>query len=206
MCFHAAMQNSPMTNQHDTADSFATLGLPRAATLDEPSLHRAYTTHSRAAHPDHGGSEALAAKVNAAYETLRYPEKRLKHLLELAGPPDAKAWRTVPLDEGMMALFSELGKAMENTSKFLDRKSKAASAIARAVLAAEELRNRETLEAIGFEIEKRRGEMEAGLPAWDAAIASDDESAWKQLAAMQARFAYLAKWQAQVRERLLALM
>ncbi|OAI57261.1 hypothetical protein AYO49_02425 [Verrucomicrobiaceae bacterium SCGC AG-212-N21] len=195
-----------MTNQDDTADSFATLGLPRAATLDEPSLQRAYTEHSRTVHPDHGGSEGLAAKVNAAYETLRHPEKRLKHLLELAGPADARAWRTVPLDEGMMALFSELGKAMENTSRFLERKTKAASAIARAVLAGEEMRHRETLEAIGFEIEKRRGEMEAGLPALDAAIAGDDGSAWKQAAAMQARFAYLARWQSQVRERLLALM
>jgi curved DNA-binding protein CbpA len=195
-----------MTNQHDTADSFTTLGLPRAATLDEPALQRAYTTHSRTAHPDHGGSEALAAKVNAAYETLRHPEKRLKHLLELAGPSDAKAWRTVPLDEGMMTLFSELGKTMEVTSKFLERKARAASAIARAVLAGEEMRHRETLETIGFEIERQKNEMAARLPTLDATIAGGDASVWKQVAAMQARFAYLAKWQSQVRERLLALM
>jgi curved DNA-binding protein CbpA len=195
-----------MTIHIDSLDSFATLGLPRAATLDEPALQRAYTTHSRAAHPDHGGSEANAAAVNAAYETLRHSEKRLRHLLELAGPTEAKVWRTVPLDKGMMSVFSELGKAMDVTAKFLDRKARAASAIARALLAGEELGHRDTLEAIGFEIEKMRREMEAQLPALDAAIASSDENAWKQLAAMQARFAYLSKWHMQLRERLLALM
>lgn len=196
-----------MTTHGDTVDCFAALGLPRTAAFDEQALQRAYTEHSRAAHPDHGGSEAHAAHVNAAYETLRAPEKRLKHLLEVAGPEEASAWRTVPLDEAMMALFSELGKAMDASAKFLDRKSKAASALAKALLAGEELRHREVLERIGFEIEQRRGDMEAQLPSLDAVLAQGDaDGAWKQLAAMQARFAYLAKWQAQVRERLLQLM
>src|SRR5688572_14192364 len=108
-----------MSTSAVTVDFFAVLGLPRAAALDEQRLHRAYTERSRTAHPDHGGSEALAAQLNAAYEVLRSPEKRLKHLLELAAPPEAKAWRTVPLDESMMSLFSELGKALESSAKFL---------------------------------------------------------------------------------------
>lgn len=187
-------------------DCFTLLGLPRAAALDEPALQRAYTGRSRTAHPDHGGSEALASQVNAAYETLRSPEKRLRHLLETAAPGDAKAWRTVPLDEAMMSLFSRLGQAMETTSNLLDRKTRATSALAKALLATEEMQHRETLERLGFEIGRRKDDLEARLPALDAALACGDESAWKLLAAMQARFAYLAKWQAQVRERLLALM
>ena len=195
-----------MTRQGDTVDSFALLGLPHAAFLDEQALHRAYTEHSRAAHPDHGGTEALAAQVNAAYDTLRHPEKRLKHLLEIAGPEEARAWRTVPLDDTMMSLFAELGKAMDVTGKFLERKSKATSALSRALLANEELLHRDSLEALGFQIEKLRGDMETQLPALDAPLTGNAPEAWKHLAAFQARFAYLAKWQAQVRERLLALM
>lgn len=187
-------------------DCFELLGIPRAAALDESALHRAYTEHSRMAHPDHGGSEALAAQVNAAFDTLRSPERRLKHLLELGAPEAAKAWRTVPLDDAMMSLFSGLGRALESTAKFLERKDRAVSALAKALLAAEELRHRETLERIGFEIEQRNQDMQAQLPALDEALGRHDADAWKQLAAMQARFAYLAKWQAQVRERLLALM
>ena len=195
-----------MTTSGDKVDFFAVLGLPRAAALDEQCLHRAYTERSRTAHPDHGGSEALAAQLNAAYEALRNPEKRMKHLLELSGSPDAKAWRTVPLDESMMSLFSELGKAMESSAKFLDRKAKASSALAKALLTGEEMQQRAVLEGIGFELERRRREMETQLPHLDAALASAEPDAWKQLGSMQARFAYLAKWQAQVRERLLALM
>ena len=78
-------------------DCFAIFGLTRAASLNEEALRNAYTNASKAAHPDHGGSEDLASKVNAAYETLRAPENRLKHLLELAAPDEAKRWRTVPL-------------------------------------------------------------------------------------------------------------
>lgn len=187
-------------------DSFALLGLPRTAALLESSLHQAYTEHSRIAHPDHGGTEALAAQVNAAYDTLRHPEKRLKHLLEIAGPAEARAWRTVPLDDTMMSLFAELGKTLDVTGKFLERKSKTTSALARALLTNEELLHRDVLETLGFQIEKLRGDMEAQLSALDAALSKSAPDAWKQLATFQARFAYLAKWQTQVRERLLALM
>ena len=187
-------------------DGFATLGLPRAAALDEEKLRNAYSERSRTAHPDHGGNEALAAETNAAFETLRSPEKRLKHLLELVGPEDARAWRTVPLDDVMMRLFSELGRALAMSAKFLERKSKAQTAIAKALLANAEMQHREALERIGFEIELRRGEMEQQLPELDGALTNADESVWPQLAAMQAKFAYLSRWQTQLRERLLALM
>lgn len=95
---------------------------------------------------------------------------------------------------------------MESSAKFLDRKAKASSALAKALLTGEEMQQRAVLEGIGFELEKRRREMEKQLPPLDAALASAEPDAWKQLGSMQARFAYLAKWQAQVRERLLALM
>ena len=187
-------------------DCFAILRLPRAASLDEETLRQAYAEKSRAAHPDHGGDETLAAETNSAFETLRAPEKRLKHLLEIAAPDNAKQWRTVPLDDAMMSLFSKLGAALEASAKFLERKTKAQSALAKALLANEEMQHREVLEQIGFEIEGRRSELENQLPALDALLANHDESAWPQLAAMQAKFAYLSKWQTQVCERLLALM
>jgi curved DNA-binding protein CbpA len=187
-------------------DCFAILGLPRSAALGEETLHRAYVESSKAAHPDHGGSDAQAAQTNAAYGTLRAPERRLKHLLELAAPEDAKAWRTVPMDDQMMALFSQLGKALEASGKFLERKTKAQSALAKALLANVEMQQREALEGIGFEIEEMRGAMESRLPVLDTALPEGRPDTWKEVALMQARFAYLARWQTQVRERLLALM
>lgn len=187
-------------------DAFATLGLPRRAALDEESFKRAYAARSRAAHPDHGGGEDEAARVNAAHETLRSPEKRLKHLLDLAAPADARAWRTVQLDDGMMSLFSVLGGALEASGKFLSRKRAAQSAIAKALLSNEEMGHREALERIALEIERRKQEIAGELPELDAGLEQGDVSAWHRLAATQARLAYLVKWQAQTRERLLELM
>ena len=187
-------------------DCFELLALPKKADLSENEIHLAYAAKSKAAHPDHGGSEEHAAEINAAYETLRASEKRLKHLIEIAAPDDVKAWRSVPLDEAMMSLFAVLGNALQASEKFLQRKSAAQSALAKALLTNEEMRHRETLERIGFEIETRRSEMETKLPEMDAAMQSNDANAWRQIAAMQAKFAYLAKWRTQIRERLLALM
>jgi curved DNA-binding protein CbpA len=187
-------------------DCFEVLSLPKRAALSENEIHQAYATKSRTAHPDHAGSEAIAAEVNAAYETLRRPEKRLKHLLELAAPDGGKAWRTVPLDEAMMSLFTELGKALQASEKFLQRKASAQSALAKALLMNDEMRHREALEGIGFEIETHRTEMEEQLSALDIALQNEDASIWQNLAGMQARLSYLAKWQTQIRERLLALM
>ncbi|HEY2572600.1 MAG TPA: DnaJ domain-containing protein [Verrucomicrobiaceae bacterium] len=187
-------------------DAFAILGLPRQAALDGESLRQAYAARSRAAHPDHGGDEQQAAEVNQAYETLRAPEKRLRHLLELVAPKDEKQWRTVPMDESMMSHFSMLGKALESSAKFLERKHEAQSAIAKALLASGEMQHREALERIGMELEGRRIEMEARLSEIDAALHANDATIWKQVAILQARFAYLGKWQTQIRERLILLM
>ena len=187
-------------------DHFEILSLPKQASLNEDELHRAYAAQSRVVHPDHGGSEGEAALLNAAYETLRAPERRLKHLLKVAGPADAKVWRTIPLDEELMSLFIALGKALEVSARFLEKKSKSQSALAKALLANEEMTQRETLEGLGFELERRRVALEQELPALDEALQQGGEQEWKQLAIIQAKFAYLGKWQTQVRERLLALM
>ncbi|MEY4484722.1 MAG: hypothetical protein RL693_2174 [Verrucomicrobiota bacterium] len=192
--------------ERNIVDHFEVLSLSHRAALKEEVLHQAYADKSRIAHPDHGGSEQHATEVNAAYEALRSPETRLKHLLELSVPEQAKAWRTVPLDEGMMQLFSQLGAALESSGKFLERKSKAQSALAKALLTNEEMRHRETLEAIGTAIAEYRAAMESELPTMDSELESASDVTWRKLAAMQARFAYLGRWQTQIRERLLQLM
>lgn len=192
--------------ERNIVDHFEVLSLPHRAALSEEVLHQAYADKSRIAHPDHGGSEQHATEVNAAYEALRSPETRLKHLLELLVPEQAKAWRTVPLDEGMMQVFSQLGAALESSGKFLEKKSKTQSALAKAVLMNEEMRHRDTLETIGTAIAEYRAAMEDDLPSLDLELESASEDTWRKLAAMQARFSYLGKWQTQVRERLLQLM
>ncbi|MBE2285143.1 MAG: hypothetical protein IAE77_16910 [Prosthecobacter sp.] len=184
-------------------NAFALLGLPRVAALSEAALQQAWLEASRAAHPDRpGGDAAQAAEINAAYETLQTPEKRLKHLLELHEVP----WRAIPIDEAMMRLFSQLGPVLQNVTTFLKRRQNAASALAKALLAPEEMRLREQLEALGTTLDAEREALLEKLPALDTRLTSGDTATLNDLQILQARLAYLGKWQAQVREALLSLM
>jgi len=185
------------------SNAFALLGLPRAAALDPDALQQAWLAASRAAHPDQpGGDAAQAAEINAAHETLQSPEKRLKHLLELHQTP----WRAVPIDDTLMAIFSQLGPLLQSVAGLLKRRQTAASALAKALLAPEEMRLREQLEELGLQLEAQRSALLETLPAFDARLAAGDSSVWVELQTMQAKLSYLIKWQAQVRESLLGLM
>lgn len=177
-------------------DFFALLGLPRTAVLDETALQAAWHDKSRAAHPDQpGGSAAAAAEINAAYETLAAPEKRLKHLLDL----HAVSWRAIPISEDLMRLFAQLGPALQRAATLARRKKEASSALARALLAPQEMEGREQLEALGTEIGTRQEAIIAALPR-------GADLDFEQLQASQATLAYLSKWQGQIREALLSLM
>ncbi len=185
------------------SDAFALLALPRAAVLDDAVLQQAYLAASRLAHPDQpGGGTAPAAAINAAYETLQAPEKRLKHLLELHHVP----WRSVVIDDATMTIFNQLGPALQNVAAFLKRKQAAASALAQALLAPDEMRLREQIEILGTNLDSMRTALLAVLPALDVRLTTDDIAALSELQTVQAKLAYISKWQMQVREALLSLM
>src|ERR1700756_110255 len=63
-------------------DYFAVLGLERRPLVSDPILRGAYYEKSRSLHPDHskGGNFSV---VNAAFEIVSNPAKRIRHLLEL---------------------------------------------------------------------------------------------------------------------------
>lgn len=185
------------------SNAFALLGLPRVAALDPDTLQQAWLAASRRVHPDQtGGSATEAAAVNAARETLQSPEKRLKHLLELHHVP----WRAIPIDAVMMDLFSRLGPVLQQISALLKKRQSAESALAKALLAPEEMRLREQLEELGAEVTAQSETLTATLPELDAHLSSGDTSVLEELQVLQAKLAYLAKWQAQVREALLSLL
>lgn len=185
-------------------DAFRLLNLPPRATLAEEELQAAWLGAARVAHPDQeGGNAETSAGLNAALETLKSPVTRLKHLLEhYSNTP----WRAVPLDAGLMSLFEQLGPLLQQAGVFLKKKQAASSALARALLASEEMRLREALEELGLQLDEAWKTHEHALPALDERLALGDSSVWPELQGMQARLAYLAKWRAQVRESLLGLM
>jgi curved DNA-binding protein CbpA len=190
-----------------SSDAFATLGLPRAAVLDETVLKAAYDALGRATHPDQpGGDAAASTAVNEAYRLLSEPESRLKHLVELEAPEAAAAWGTVPMDEGLMTVFLQLGPVLQRVEALAKRVEGAGSALAKALLAGEQMQRQEEVEDLMARLEALRSGLEAELPTLDEKR-SRGEAEWvEQGKALRAKFAYLRKWQAQLREALLKLM
>lgn len=173
-------------------DAFTTLELPQIAALTEEQVRAAYFAKSKMPEADNGA-------LNAAFELLLAPDRRLKHLIEIAAPEDAKKWRAVAMSEEMMQLFMALGKARPEAEALIERRGKAQSALSKALLEGQTFARRDELEQIGMALDEKRRELDAELPELDGRD-------WRRLAEAQARFAYLAKWQAQVRELLLKLM
>lgn len=171
-------------------DAFATLSLPRSPSLDEESVRAAYFEKSKAADADH-------AALNAAYEQLLAPDKRLKHLIELAAPDEVKQWRTVPMREDLIQHFMALGQVRPEAEALIAKRAKSQTALTKALLERQTFALRDQLEQIGFALDERRHALEASLTTIDD---------WQSLVEAQAHLAYLAKWQAQVRELLLKLM
>ena len=179
-------------------DAFHILGLPCQAALDEETVRTAYFAKARQAPAD--GTE-----LNAAYETLLAPEKRLKHLMELAAPAEAKQWRTVPMSEALMQHFMALGRVRPEAEALVEKRVKAQSALSRALLERQTFAMRDSLETIGIELDAQRAELIKTLPALDAQLDADHRT-WRPVAEAQAHLSYLAKWQTQIRELLLKLM
>lgn len=188
-------------------DRFATLGLPRSAALDEETLKQAYTSRTREAHPDQAaGDERQSTELNAAFEILSAPEKRLKHLIELEADEAARAWKTIPLDSSMMTLFDKIAPFVHAIGDHARKKQAATSALAKALLSGEEMKLRETAEERAAELLELRESLESLLPDIDARRAALDASVIRDMQVLQAKLAYLAKWQSQVREAFMALV
>ena len=111
-------------------DHFALLGEPRRPWIDPEQLKNKFLGLSSTVHPDrvHGGSEEEMrfanqhfAEVNAAYNCLRDPKDRLRHLLELELGTPPKYVERVP--EGAMDLCFQVGQACRDADRFLETKA-----------------------------------------------------------------------------------
>ena len=175
-------------------DLFALLEQPRRPWLDEHALKGAFHRLAFAAHPDRpGGQSDASADLNAAFETLRDPVKRLRHFLELEEPAILRQAASVPDDLG--ELFPRVAAAREALTRFAARRRSAASAVARALLADEEGAAKTIAGETRGAIEQRLAADLEALRAIDGTAISDR----KGLAHLYTRLAYLTRWDAQLR-------
>lgn len=186
-------------------DAYATLGLPKKLALDETSLDAAWRENNLRHHPDRpGGDAALAAAANQARETLRRPASRLRHWLTLHG---ATPSRSAALDPTMMDLFSVVAESLGQADEVLRRKAAASTAIGRAAVAAAELRAQLRLQELQGRLTRSLAECLERFKEIDARAEAGDapETLLRDAQSLAGTLAFLEKWEAQCREKLLAL-
>jgi curved DNA-binding protein CbpA len=189
-------------------DAFALLGLPRRASLTADEVRAAFQRAGAALHPDCAGNAAADrmdsadfAAVNEARATLTSPHRRLRHLLELEYPESASVSAGAVMDSAMMDLFAAVGAAVQAAASVQSRKKSAATALAKAMMAADAMKAQESVESAAAQVDSARAVLEAELAELDAARASGDHVA-ARLQACAARAGFLEKWQAQLRAAL----
>ena len=185
----------------EVADHFATLGLERSVALDAALVRERFHELSRELHPDAGGGDELAfAAINEAQRVLASPAARIRHLLELEfAEPGAGAVASGVMSTPLMNLFASVGAVISKADGVITKRKAASSAVAKALLAAEEIEVQQALMGAGGDLMARRRELESGL----VEIGIRDRDA---LIGAAHELAFLEKWQRQVQARMAELV
>ena len=184
-------------------DCFEVLGIEKAAALDEEAVRRQYHEAAKNSHPDQAENEEereafskRSAELNQAWETLRHPVSRLRHLLELIDPGGK---RDAGIDGSLVEIFGEVGRAVQKADAFFSKRSKASSALGKALLADEQIEVQESLQGVLGRVTAAHEERISELARVDVDSVSDLEAVYTQLT-------FLDKWQRQIQDRLLRIL
>jgi hypothetical protein len=182
-------------------DHFAILAQPRRPWLDDAVLKEAFHRATAQQHPDvAGGSEGGASALNAAFAVLGDPAARLRHLLDLECPGPVSA--PLGIAPELADLFGKIAALRQTGTALAKKEAAAQSPLVRALLAGDQAAHRRDLESTLAALVSAEAAAQDELRAIDAGWASHDHAVCVRLVALQQRFAFLTKWQAQLREDL----
>ncbi|HUF61356.1 MAG TPA: hypothetical protein VMN36_04725 [Verrucomicrobiales bacterium] len=181
-------------------NAFRMLDLPESAALDEDLLRERFHQLSRSAHPDASGDAASFDRLSAAYQTLRSPATRLRHLLELrsASRPDLRG----PVPQAWMDLFSLLSQTLRRSDQLVRQRESSASQLARALLEDQILTLQRELLELQTRLVQLQAQARSRLPGADALLAKDSTSIPDEVAQLCREFIYLERWTEQVEAHL----
>lgn len=179
-------------------DHFLALAQPRRPWLDPAGVRESFQRAAARQHPDGGGEAGHFATLNSAHGVLRAPSSRLRHLIELAAPHLLQ--RSAPIPTELADLFMELATARRARESFVQKEAATASPLGRALLAGEKAGLRRDIESALARLSAAHETALAELRALDAAWPAPSDADWVRLAGLQAGFAFLEKWTAQLRE------
>jgi hypothetical protein len=189
-------------------DYFALLDEPRQPWLDEETLKAKFFALSTSVHPDRvhafPESERKTAhdhytQLNAAYNCLREPKERLRHLLELQTGRKPAPVQEVPAD--LVELFFEIGPATRAADELLERKASITSPLLLVDLFGEGQDISERLAGLRDNLTARRNQLTNELQI----LNEDWQQRLERLEQIQQTLSYLHRWTAQVQERIVQL-
>ena len=198
-------------------DYFALLGEQRRPWLDTNALKANFLALSADYHPDriHAGPQDQKsaaherfAALNSAYQCLREPKERLRHLLELECGTKPMAIDQAP--SAAMDLFLQVGSVCRDTDSFLAERDQATSPLLKAQFFERGLEWIEELNAVQPRLEaglnRLFSELQALNTAWEEApaVGAGERGAALPLARLEQIYrelSYLTRWMRQIQER-----
>ncbi len=163
------------------------------------AFHRLGSAH----HPDAAGGNGDAfAAVNTAWQVLRDPAQRLRHLLELEGASPASSAQIPPTLADTFMSIAALRRGLED---FLQKDAAATGALAKALLAGERASLERNLRQALTRLGESNTQTLEEVRAIDAVWSNRDAAKLARLADLQQSLAFSGKWSDQLREALFKL-
>jgi DnaJ-domain-containing protein 1 len=200
-------------------DYFALLDQPRRPWLEPEVLRERFVALSSQVHPDrvHNASdeEKRAAHerytdLNAAYQCLREPKERLRHLLELETGARPEQVQRVPAE--LMEIMQQVSEVCRKADSLLAEKAGLASPLLQVQLfercQAQRERLTDLLQRIRGENEKALGALKSLDAEWEHSASEDEAGRQKVLAQMEGLYrllSYFSRWMGQIQERVVRL-
>jgi curved DNA-binding protein CbpA len=193
-------------------DYFALLNEPRRPWLDPEALKNKFLALSADLHPDKvhstdAGQKFDAGKhfteLNTAYNCLREPKERLRHLLELELGSKPKDLQQIPPD--LADLFIEIAVLCRQVDAFLKEKANVSSPLLRAQLFERGQEWTDKLMAAQKKTNQRHDALITQLQSLDANWvnnAAAKNSRLPQLEEIWRLISFYTRWSSQMQERL----
>ena len=202
-------------------DYFALLDEPRRPWLDPDALRAKFLKRAAKVHPDrvnhstegerHAAQEHYT-QLNAAYQCLREPSERLRHLLELerGTKPDA----VQQLSSGTVDLFTEVNGLCRQADLFLAEKARVTSPLLKVQLFERGIDLTDKLNAMLQKLSAEQDALNKQIQylntAWESAPPAGSPARGNVLPLSSLEhvyrdFSFLIRWQRQIQERLFQL-
>jgi DnaJ-domain-containing protein 1 len=199
-------------------DYFALFGEPRRPWMDLDQLKAKFLALTAEAHPDkvHAAApadRALAnrrfAELNSAFNCLREPKERLRHLLELELGTLPKEVHEIP--SNLADLFTEIARLQREVNGFLAEANRVQSPLLRVQMFERGQEWMDRLRAVQTRLGERHAGLVQELQALDAEWVRSDSDPVQLGALLQRveqihqRLSFYTRWNAQIQESLVQL-